>query len=83
MPRIAIEFWRIVIRRQTPGKAIDAKGPISADFVVAARKVAPAAVIDKRYPLSEVAEAIRYLEGEHARGKVVITTDTSTALASS
>ena len=35
------------------------------------RKVVP--VIDRRYPLSETAEAIRYLEGRHARGKVVIT----------
>lgn len=30
-------------------------------------------VIDRRYPLSEAAEAIRYLEEGHARGKVVIT----------
>lgn len=30
-------------------------------------------VIDKRYRLSEVCEAIRYLETGHARGKVVIT----------
>ena len=30
-------------------------------------------VIDRRYPLSEVPEAIRYLEEGHARGKVVIT----------
>jgi NADPH:quinone reductase-like Zn-dependent oxidoreductase len=30
------------------------------------------AVIDRSYPLSEVAEAIRYLEKGHARGKVVI-----------
>jgi NADPH:quinone reductase-like Zn-dependent oxidoreductase len=34
-------------------------------------KVTP--VIDRRYSLSEVAEAIRYLEEGHARGKVVIT----------
>jgi NADPH:quinone reductase-like Zn-dependent oxidoreductase len=33
-------------------------------------KVTP--VIDKTYPLAEVPEAIRYLEGGHARGKVVI-----------
>ncbi len=33
-------------------------------------------VIDKRYPLSETAEAIRYLETGHARGKVVITITT-------
>jgi 2-desacetyl-2-hydroxyethyl bacteriochlorophyllide A dehydrogenase len=36
-----------------------------------ARKVVP--VIDRRYPLREVALAIRYLEEGHARGKVVIT----------
>ena len=33
-------------------------------------KVTP--VIDKRYSLREVPEAIRYLETGHARGKVVI-----------
>jgi NADPH:quinone reductase-like Zn-dependent oxidoreductase len=33
-------------------------------------KVTP--VIDRRYPLSEAPEAIRYLELEHARAKVVI-----------
>ena len=32
-------------------------------------------VIDKCYPLSETAEAIRYLEHGHARGKVIITVD--------
>jgi NADPH:quinone reductase-like Zn-dependent oxidoreductase len=39
--------------------------------LMAAGKVTP--VIDKRYSLSEVPEAIRYLEQGHARGKVVIT----------
>ncbi len=34
-------------------------------------KVAP--VIDRTYPLSEVPEAIRYLEEGHAQGKIVIT----------
>jgi NADPH:quinone reductase-like Zn-dependent oxidoreductase len=33
--------------------------------------------IDRRYPLSEVAEALRYLEEGHARGKVVITVEHS------
>ena len=36
-----------------------------------AGKVVP--VIDRRYPLSEVPEAFRYLEEGHAKGKVVIT----------
>lgn len=36
-----------------------------------AGKVVP--VIDKQYPLSETAEAYRYLEGGHALGKLVIT----------
>ena len=36
-------------------------------------KVVP--VIDRRYPLSEVADAIRYLEAGHAKGKVVITVE--------
>ena len=34
-------------------------------------KVTP--VIERRYPLSEVPEAIRYVEAGHARGKIVIT----------
>ena len=38
-----------------------------------AGKVVP--VIDRRYPLSEVAEALRYLEEGHAQGKVVITVE--------
>ena len=39
--------------------------------LVEAGKVVP--VMDRTYPLSEVAEAIRYLELGHARGKVAIT----------
>ena len=34
-------------------------------------KVVP--VIDRRYSLSEIADAFRYLEARHARGKIVIT----------
>ena len=40
-------------------------------------KVIP--VIDRSYPLSEVPEAIRYLEEEHARGKIVITVEQKNA----
>jgi NADPH:quinone reductase-like Zn-dependent oxidoreductase len=32
-------------------------------------------VIDRRYPLNEAAEAVRYLEEGHAQGKVVITVE--------
>jgi NADPH:quinone reductase-like Zn-dependent oxidoreductase len=39
--------------------------------LIEAGKVTP--VIDRTYPLSEVPQAIRYLEQGHARGKVVIT----------
>ncbi len=39
--------------------------------LMATGKVTP--VIDRRYSLSEVPEAMRYLEKRHARGKVVIT----------
>jgi NADPH:quinone reductase-like Zn-dependent oxidoreductase len=39
--------------------------------LIEAGKITP--VVDRTYPLSEVPEAIRYLEEGHARGKVVIT----------
>jgi NADPH:quinone reductase-like Zn-dependent oxidoreductase len=39
--------------------------------LIEAGKVTP--VIDRTYPLTEAAEAIRYLESGHARGKVVVT----------
>ena len=39
--------------------------------LVEAGKVVP--VIDRCYPLSDAAEAMRYLEGHHARGKIAIT----------
>ena len=38
-----------------------------------AGKVVP--IVDRRYPLSEVPEALRYLEDGHARGKVIITVE--------
>jgi NADPH:quinone reductase-like Zn-dependent oxidoreductase len=44
--------------------------------LMASGKMTP--VIDRRYSLSEVPQAIRYLEEGHARGKVVITVETRT-----
>jgi len=41
------------------------------EALFAAGKVVP--VIDRRYPLSEVPQALQYLEEGHAKGKVVIT----------
>jgi NADPH:quinone reductase-like Zn-dependent oxidoreductase len=66
--------WMSMIGGQKMG-ALSAK-PNQKDLVfmkelLEAGKVVP--VIDRRYPLSEVAEALRYLEEGHARGKVVIT----------
>jgi len=39
--------------------------------LIEAGKIAP--VIDRRYPLAEVPDALRYLEGGQAQGKIVIT----------
>jgi len=44
---------------------------IAMSELMAAGKVTP--VLDRTYPLREVAEAFRYMEAGHARGKVVIT----------
>lgn len=41
--------------------------------LLAAGKTKP--VVERRYPLSEVAEALRYFGGGHAKGKIVITVE--------
>ena len=50
--------------------SIDADDLALVGELVASGKVTP--VIDRRYALREVPDAIRYLEAGHARGKVVI-----------
>ncbi len=45
--------------------------------LIEAGKVTP--VIDRRYSLSQVADAMRYLGQGHARGKVVMAIDHTTA----
>jgi NADPH:quinone reductase-like Zn-dependent oxidoreductase len=54
--------------------------PSQADLVllknlIEAGKVKP--VIERRYTLSEVPDAVRYIEEQHARGKLVITVEPS------
>jgi len=49
---------------------INQKGLVFLKELLEAGKVVP--VIDRRYPLSDAAEAIHYLEEGHAQGKVVI-----------
>ena len=66
--------------RRTTGKKIrvlivqtDPKDLVYITDLIESGKVVP--VIDKRYSLSETAEALRYLGEGHAKGKVVITVE--------
>jgi D-arabinose 1-dehydrogenase-like Zn-dependent alcohol dehydrogenase len=67
----------LVFSRLTSQKVVTFLAQPSKDDLIILRelmatgKVTP--VIDRCYQLSEVPEAIRYLEQGHARGKVVIT----------
>jgi NADPH:quinone reductase-like Zn-dependent oxidoreductase len=45
--------------------------------LIAEGKVRP--VIDRRYPLSEVVDALRYVDDGHAKGKVIVTPGTAGA----
>jgi NADPH:quinone reductase-like Zn-dependent oxidoreductase len=60
-------FGRQSLRTVNPGRSDLAE----LTGLIEAGKVTPA--IDRTYPLSETAEALRYLGVEHARAKVVIT----------
>jgi NADPH:quinone reductase-like Zn-dependent oxidoreductase len=54
---------------------IDKKDLVLLENLLEAEKVVP--IIARRYPLSDVAEAMRYLEEGHAQGKVVLTVEHS------
>lgn len=52
---------------------IDQKDLLTLKDLLEAGKIVPA--IDKRYPLNEIPEALRYLGTGHAKGKIVITVE--------
>lgn len=55
---------------------IDQKDLVILKNLLETGKIVP--IIDRRYPLSEVAEAVRYLEEGHVKGKVVISLEHDT-----
>jgi len=67
----------VVLSRFVSQKLLPFLGHLRKDDLIVMRGLLEAgkviAVIDRSYPLSDVPEAIRYLEEGHARGKVVIT----------
>ena len=74
LARLIVELvlWRFVSQRSVSLMAkLDSDDLATLGELIISGKVTP--VIDRRYRLSEVPEAIRYLEEKHARGKVVIT----------
>jgi NADPH:quinone reductase-like Zn-dependent oxidoreductase len=68
----AIALSRLTSHKMLPFLAKNSKEDLLVlKELIETGKVRP--VIDRTYPLSETAEAIRYVEQGHARGKVVIT----------
>ena len=67
----------VVLSRFVSQKLLPFMAHLSKDDLMVVRELLEAGkvtpVIDRSYPLSDVPEAIRYLEEGHARGKVVIT----------
>ena len=74
---IGLFLKTLVLRRFVTQKLVPFMSTGSKDGLVVLRELIEAGkvtpVIDRTYPLSETASAIRYLEGHHARAKVVIT----------
>jgi NADPH:quinone reductase-like Zn-dependent oxidoreductase len=65
---LASDKWTGLLLWWKPFKAEDV---VTLGKLVAAGKVKP--VIDRRFPLSEIVEALRWVDDGHARGKVIIT----------
>ena len=62
-------------RIKTVGAHVTSRDLDRLNALVAAGDLRPR--IDRRYPFAEIPEAVRYLEGGHARGKVVVTVATT------
>lgn len=65
--------WMSMVGRKKLGNMLVKPNQADLNFLtdlIDAGKITP--IIDKRYTLSEVPEAIRYMEEEHARGKIAI-----------
>jgi NADPH:quinone reductase-like Zn-dependent oxidoreductase len=65
-------FGRLLgLRVQIPKATPEAKRLTDLAAMAARGEISP--VIDRTYPLPDAADAIRHLEVEHARGKIVVT----------
>jgi NADPH:quinone reductase-like Zn-dependent oxidoreductase len=75
-PIVARLLWAVVLSRFASQKLLPFLAKNSKEDLILLKELIEAGkvrpVIDRTYPLSETAEAIRYLEEGHARGKVVI-----------
>ena len=63
--------FRVAASNSTP----NSKDLVVMKELIEAGKVTP--VIDKKYSLRDTLEAVRYLEENHARGKIVIAVENS------
>jgi NADPH:quinone reductase-like Zn-dependent oxidoreductase len=67
LSRLGNKKMRVMLTRANQNDLVFLKGLLETGKI--------ASVIDRCYPLGEVAEAVRYLVNGHARGKVVITVE--------